>query len=193
MLCSRVQNQLSAYFDRELTGEEMLALRRHLRDCAACRREHDGLLQVKSLFGALRAVEPRRPFDSALLDAPAPSSRRPHPALESLTRAGEWARGYVLSPAQMTLGGAFAVVLLAGALVYQPQPADAVSAHVPEFPTEESAPVYFAPTVVVRPLPGEPVVAPGTLPNARGGYLPLSPRQPDRVMLTEYRGEWRAH
>ena len=59
MLCSRVQNLLSAYLDRELTGAEMLEIRRHLRDCAPCEREREALLHVKQLLHVLPAAAPR--------------------------------------------------------------------------------------------------------------------------------------
>lgn len=87
MLCSRVQNLLSAYCDRELTGVEMLEIRQHLDACEACRREHEQLVQVKRLFGSLGAAAPPRDFDSGLLDR-APSVRH------------SWLRTRLLAPVE---------------------------------------------------------------------------------------------
>ncbi len=60
MACGRVRNLLSAYLDRELCGDEMLSVRRHLGDCLDCRAEHDGLTRVRRILHALPAAEPRR-------------------------------------------------------------------------------------------------------------------------------------
>ena len=59
MNCGRVSNQLSAYINRELTGVEMLHIRRHLDDCAACCAEYDALCRMKMALGRLRSAEPR--------------------------------------------------------------------------------------------------------------------------------------
>lgn len=60
MNCSKVQNLLSCYIDRELPGEEMLAIQRHMDACAECQRDYRQLLKVKRLLGAMpvRAPEP---------------------------------------------------------------------------------------------------------------------------------------
>jgi len=62
MNCGRVSNQLSAYIDRELTGVEMLHIRRHLDDCAACCAEYDALCRMKMALGRLRSPEPGSEF-----------------------------------------------------------------------------------------------------------------------------------
>jgi anti-sigma factor RsiW len=156
MLCSRVQNLLSAYCDRELTGAEMLQIRSHLGFCPACQREHAAIVQVKSLLGALSAADPQTPFRSEMLDAapepaiarlaraagllPASPEDRAHPLVrlrEAFTPGAlstsvrRWC-GTVVPQGQAfaAVGGAVAVSLLAVSLVQKPQPADAVDAHV---------------------------------------------------------------
>src|SRR3954469_4698625 len=62
MNCGRVSNQLSAYIDRELTGVEMLHIRRHLDGCAACCDEYDALCRMKMALGRLRSAEPKSEF-----------------------------------------------------------------------------------------------------------------------------------
>lgn len=150
MLCSRVQNLLSAYCDRELTGVEMLEIRQHLDACEACSREHEQLVQVKRLFGSLGATNPPRDFDSGLLDR-APSVRH------------SWLRTRVLAPVEelffrcqdtwdelrfrlqdgpavaagmrrrlgsaVTAGAMASCAFFVGALL-RPQPPDAVSVHL---------------------------------------------------------------
>jgi len=83
MNCSRVQNHLSAYCDRELTGAEMLAIQRHLSRCPECRRELESVRNVKAMLGCLGRVEPRGTFHPALLDGAAAALR---------VRTGFWSR-----------------------------------------------------------------------------------------------------
>src|SRR5687768_9265102 len=77
MHCSRVKNLLSAYSDRELGGDEMLAIRRHLGDCPECRAEHDSYQQVKQLFRGLNDILPEREFEPSMLTRAHSLSRRP--------------------------------------------------------------------------------------------------------------------
>lgn len=58
MNCKSVQNVLSAYLDRELGGDEMLAVRAHLHDCAACQTEVDELRTLKRFLSESPAPEP---------------------------------------------------------------------------------------------------------------------------------------
>ena len=62
MNCQIAQNSLSAYLDRELSGEQMIALRSHLEVCAECARELDSLRGLKSSLGRLSVMEPREGF-----------------------------------------------------------------------------------------------------------------------------------
>jgi anti-sigma factor RsiW len=142
MLCSRVQNLLSAYVDSELTGSETLQLRAHLRECSACRTEHDELRLAKSLLGALGAKEPARSFsmDAILASQSARGFTLPPRAQSALD--GLWRVlaspislfGQVSSPrsrmAYLTTCTALSVAVLAAAILQRPQPSDAVSAHV---------------------------------------------------------------
>jgi anti-sigma factor RsiW len=67
MNCGRISNQLSAYIDCELTGDEMRQIRRHLSDCDRCRAEHEALLQLKTMLGRLSATAPHTGFVAATL------------------------------------------------------------------------------------------------------------------------------
>jgi len=58
MNCRKVQNLMSAYVDCELSGVDMLAVRRHLSECGECSLEFESLLTVKRAFGNL---PPKRP------------------------------------------------------------------------------------------------------------------------------------
>jgi anti-sigma factor RsiW len=50
---------MSAYVDGELTGTEMLEIRRHLSDCAECSEEYESIKIVKQMLFRLDAVRPR--------------------------------------------------------------------------------------------------------------------------------------
>lgn len=69
MTCRSVQAQLSAYLDRELSGDEMLAVRSHLHDCPACREEVDELRMLKRMLGSAPAPEPPADFADRLCAA----------------------------------------------------------------------------------------------------------------------------
>ena len=62
MQCNRVRNNLSAFSDRELTGEEMLQIRRHLDGCSECSRELEQVRMVRGMLTRMRAVEPPAEF-----------------------------------------------------------------------------------------------------------------------------------
>lgn len=67
MNCRRVINLLSAYVDGELTGVEMLEIRRHLSGCPDCAQEHKAILFTKQAMSRLGNVTPRKEFVVALM------------------------------------------------------------------------------------------------------------------------------
>jgi hypothetical protein len=158
MLCSRVQNSLSAYLDSELPGEEMLRIRDHLHRCEGCRAEHEAVSQTRRLMRALGGAEPRHPFhlDAALAERAArPSwwrtwSLRASVALESSPLGvlvvpedrGRWWDGLRRQARLATLCSALGVLVLAAVVVRQPQSPDAVMALVPENVSLEQSSVW---------------------------------------------------
>lgn len=74
MNCGRVNRLLSAYMDGELSGEEMMAVRSHIRSCPACENELEGLRALKGVIGQLQRVQPDAGLEARLLAAlpPAP-------------------------------------------------------------------------------------------------------------------------
>lgn len=144
MLCSRVQNLLSAYCDRELSGAEMLPIQRHLSGCPICRQEHESLLQVKRLLGALPGAEPVRPLDLPALTTRAPGSlawqrlaRRFQAAFAApclappVSRHAPPASRLRRSGSPLALGGVAVFVAVLLGVLLQPQAPDAVTAQVP--------------------------------------------------------------
>jgi anti-sigma factor RsiW len=67
MNCHRVVNLMSAYVDGELTGEEMLAIRRHMTTCYECAEEHEAVLLMKRAVSNLATARPRQDFAAAIL------------------------------------------------------------------------------------------------------------------------------
>lgn len=59
MNCRRVSSLVSAYIDGELTGIEMLEIRRHLDDCRACMLQYESLRHTKQLLSRLTYAAPR--------------------------------------------------------------------------------------------------------------------------------------
>lgn len=66
MNCHRIMNQLSAYLDGELGGQEMLLVREHLRVCTACQAELAELKSVKEMLSGLQAMAPSAGFEERL-------------------------------------------------------------------------------------------------------------------------------
>lgn len=62
MNCRHVVNLLSAYVDGELTGTEMLEIRRHVSTCSECADEYQAVLFTKRAVSRLGAVAPREDF-----------------------------------------------------------------------------------------------------------------------------------
>ncbi|AIE84943.1 anti-sigma factor family protein [Fimbriimonas ginsengisoli] len=69
MNCKSVQNQLSAYLDREVAGDEMLAIRAHLHDCDECRDEAEALKMLKRMLTESPVPEPSADFADRLCAA----------------------------------------------------------------------------------------------------------------------------
>jgi anti-sigma factor RsiW len=60
--CQIAQNNLSAYLDRELPGDAMIAVRRHVEQCDECQRELESIRRVKASLSALPVMEPSAQF-----------------------------------------------------------------------------------------------------------------------------------
>jgi anti-sigma factor RsiW len=67
MNCHRVTNLMSAFVDGELTGTEMLAIRRHISDCPDCAAEYESLKMTKLALARLRTVVPREDFAASII------------------------------------------------------------------------------------------------------------------------------
>lgn len=66
MNCRRVVNSISAYVDGELTGAEMLEIRRHLSDCKECSEEYELVRSMKFAVARLRTVAPPENLAAAI-------------------------------------------------------------------------------------------------------------------------------
>ena len=66
MNCRHVTRNVSAYLDGELTGVEMLEIRRHIMDCADCHAEFETIRMTKALVSRLSTAEPRDGFVAML-------------------------------------------------------------------------------------------------------------------------------
>ena len=67
MNCRNVQARLSAYLDGELSGHEMLQMRRHLDSCCECGCESEELGRLKSCLSSIRPCEPPAGFEERLV------------------------------------------------------------------------------------------------------------------------------
>jgi len=82
-----VQQHLSAYLDRELSGDVILEVRAHLSECAVCEAEERELRSLKQLLGGLEAPEPPADF-AQRLTAAVIRDRQPEAPRRRSLRAG---------------------------------------------------------------------------------------------------------
>lgn len=79
MNCRNIQILLSAYVDSELTGEQMLDIRRHLADCRDCREEEAEMVLLKTMLSGTPVIEPPEGFEDRLLHAVFKEEREEEP------------------------------------------------------------------------------------------------------------------
>lgn len=129
MNCRRVVNLMSAYIDGELTGEEMLEIRRHLSGCADCEEEHQSTLFMKHALSGLSNVAPREKFAESILRSLDRVEVSPYQrAWNSLWRFAQ----RKLSPVAAALAASgVALVILSAGGVYQGPPDPQVVADAP--------------------------------------------------------------
>jgi anti-sigma factor RsiW len=113
MNCQRVVNLMSAYADGELTGAEMLAIRRHMATCSECAEEHESVLLTKRAVANLAIAKPRQDFAAAIL------SRLDEVTVPKHQRFADWLIRVLhekVSPvaAALAVSGAALVLLSAG-------------------------------------------------------------------------------
>jgi anti-sigma factor RsiW len=65
--CQIAQNNLSAYLDRELPGDAMIALRNHIDQCSDCQRELEALRDVKTSLASMVVVDPKEGFTQEVM------------------------------------------------------------------------------------------------------------------------------
>lgn len=92
MNCKSVQIHLSAYMDRELTGEEMIQVRSHLSMCSACEEEYFQLVSLKRLLSNHAVPEPPADFADRLCAKVLASQVTQSSALQG-SDAGGWRLG----------------------------------------------------------------------------------------------------
>lgn len=100
MTCRAVESRLSAYLDGELTGAEMIEIRRHIDGCSTCASEAQAIRRIKMLVVAQQELEPESGFEGRLIARVFRSQPR--------TRRAAWASAISLT----------AIVVAAGVLAF---------------------------------------------------------------------------
>jgi len=157
MTCDRCSSQLGDYVDGHLPAAERAEVESHLRDCAACQEDLDGLRLAVSAMQSLEPVEPPAWLlgsITAALDAAGPARRR--------VWAWSWQQASALAVAACVLVG-FVAVFHAGVGV----------------PTGEPVAVlpHATPLVAPRPeaLPAGSTTKPATIAAAGAGGTVAEP------------------
>jgi anti-sigma factor RsiW len=92
MNCRYVQSRLSCYIDGELSGREMILIRRHLDFCRSCDSELESLRATKQLLGSLGVPAVRPDFEERLVQGVLGCEKERIPLLERLRSCarGDW-------------------------------------------------------------------------------------------------------
>lgn len=114
---------LSAFADRELSGEQMIQVRRHVDTCPDCARELAGIRMVKSVLAESVCAEPPRGLESRLRSA----------VLESVPRRRE--RFHAAS--MIMLSGAAAAALAVALVARTKNPATPVDSPMAVAPASD--------------------------------------------------------
>lgn len=69
MNCSFVSSRMAGYVDGELSGDEMLAVRRHVEGCSACRQQFEHDRGIKLAVATLPEREASAEFETRLIAA----------------------------------------------------------------------------------------------------------------------------
>jgi len=69
MNCCFAKSRMSSYLDGELSGDEMLAMRRHVENCGTCRARYESESAAKRLITALPERDPSPGFEARVMDA----------------------------------------------------------------------------------------------------------------------------
>ncbi len=115
--CPQAKRLFSPYLDGAVTGTEMLALQKHLSDCAACNDQYQGLLRTQQLL--VSVGRPKVPADLGLklrLAISREAARSRQPAFEGLRVRLENAFEAFMVPA--TAGFLSALIIFGIAMVY---------------------------------------------------------------------------
>ena len=68
MNCKSVESRICAYIDGELTKTEVMAVRNHLRDCAACASEEKEMRLIRLMVRDLNVPEPSDELANRILN-----------------------------------------------------------------------------------------------------------------------------
>lgn len=112
MNCHRVVNLISAYVDGELTGAEMLEIRRHLSECSECMEEYESIRMTKLVVTRLRNVTPSRDLAACIVQKLDEVSIPPYQRL--LTRMFNYTAQKLSPVAAAMMVSGLALVFLAG-------------------------------------------------------------------------------
>lgn len=88
MNSKHVKDDLSAYLDKELNAEEMLAVEEHLKNCAECREEFTALQNTVQMLSSMEEVIPPASFRHKLFEKLEAADQKPKFSVQAL--ASDW-------------------------------------------------------------------------------------------------------
>lgn len=123
MNCIFAKSRMSSYLDGELSGDEMLGMRRHVENCPACRSQYESERTAKQLLSTLPEREASPGFEERLMGAIRSSAGSAAPAQSVVWPTGKMA--FALAAAAVAM---FCVFLMRGNdSVGQPVPGNEIA------------------------------------------------------------------
>jgi len=186
--CYTANRLLSAYVDRELSPDEMRAVRAHVEECGICREECDDLLFTKQMLSGLSRSTPRAELENLLVIR---AKRVQNPSLLERVLPPEWSDAMLwrwegvgnlasprLRPLMATALFSLAGLCLATASVNR----RADESPFDESPTGQTFTVYVGATGTLTRVPLMPEMR-GSYPAHDGDMMPVS-LAPENVSST---------
>jgi len=130
MNCHQIRENLSAYFEGELSQTRAAKIEAHLAECEQCRRLAQELKSISQSLSSLPAVEPSPALLSKLYSIPDRVALESRPVVEERKRVSLISRKFWLSPAFQPVLVSLTVILIVASLLFFTEPGHSVQKSV---------------------------------------------------------------
>ncbi len=130
MNCHQIRENLSAYFEGELSQTRAAKIEAHLAECEQCRRLAQELKSISQSLSSLPAVEPSPALLSKLYSIPGQAAVETRPVVKEQKRVSFFSRKFWLSPTFQPVLVSLTVILIVASLLFFTEPGRSVQKSV---------------------------------------------------------------